>query len=254
MRVKLLKFTEMSEGDEGNLRLAFSSFTESQSVFITSIITCFTHLTNSGVSTTTTHTTSFLPFRNESEANRIFSCSRLARRGGVKRISAMVYDDVRSAMKTWLESVLTDCVTYVEHRKTKTVRVTDVSLITWPDLPLNHRLPSDASSGFDLFYGDWYLTFPPPRSYMLWPARVSRSMASTPIPLSTRSRARPRQQASTTESVLPVYPFLRLFSFREASCWSKTPKPSPPPVRKACHRHSHSLDLITLSGPLLLVL
>ncbi|KAK7449102.1 histone H4 [Colletotrichum acutatum] len=51
---------------------------------------------------------------------------RLARRGGVKRISAMVYDDVRSAMKTWLESVLTDCVTYVEHRKTKTVRVTDV--------------------------------------------------------------------------------------------------------------------------------
>ncbi|KAK1729404.1 uncharacterized protein BDZ83DRAFT_31410 [Colletotrichum acutatum] len=126
MRVKLLKFTEMSEGDEGNLRLAFSSFTESHSVFITSIITCFTHLTYSGVSTTTTHTTSFLPFRSESEANRIFSCSRLARRGGVKRISAMVYDDVRSAMKTWLESVLTDCVTYVEHRKMKTVQVTDV--------------------------------------------------------------------------------------------------------------------------------
>lgn len=36
---------------------------------------------------------------------------------------------------------------------------------------------------------------------MPWLARASQSMASTPIPLSTRSRARPGQQAFRTESV-----------------------------------------------------
>ncbi|KAK1506675.1 histone H4 [Colletotrichum tamarilloi] len=51
---------------------------------------------------------------------------RLARRGGVKRISAMIYDDAREALKTWLESVLRDCVTYAEHRKAKTITIHDV--------------------------------------------------------------------------------------------------------------------------------
>ncbi|KAK1700001.1 hypothetical protein BDP55DRAFT_689987 [Colletotrichum godetiae] len=58
--------------------------------------------------------------------NRSFSLSHLARRGGVKRISAMIYDDVREALKTWLESVLRDCVTYAEHRKAKTITIKDV--------------------------------------------------------------------------------------------------------------------------------
>ncbi|OLN88103.1 Histone H4-like protein 1 [Colletotrichum chlorophyti] len=52
--------------------------------------------------------------------------NRLARRGGVKRISATIYDEARSAMKAWLHSVLKDCVAYVEHRKAKTVVVEDV--------------------------------------------------------------------------------------------------------------------------------
>ncbi|KAH8912392.1 histone H4 [Coniochaeta sp. PMI_546] len=51
---------------------------------------------------------------------------RLARRGGVKRISAMIYDDVRLAMKERLSTILRDCITYVEHRKAKTVTVHDV--------------------------------------------------------------------------------------------------------------------------------
>ncbi|OHF02187.1 histone H4 [Colletotrichum orchidophilum] len=51
---------------------------------------------------------------------------RLARRGGVKRISAMIYDDAREALKSWLESVLRDCVTYTEHRKAKTITIHDV--------------------------------------------------------------------------------------------------------------------------------
>lgn len=33
------------------------------------------------------------------------SYSRLARRGGVKRISATIYDEARGALKSWLEAV-----------------------------------------------------------------------------------------------------------------------------------------------------
>ncbi|KAG9258949.1 histone H4 [Emericellopsis atlantica] len=51
---------------------------------------------------------------------------RMARRGGVKRISGMIYEDVRGALKTYLEEVLHDCVAYVDHARRKTVTVTDV--------------------------------------------------------------------------------------------------------------------------------
>lgn len=51
---------------------------------------------------------------------------RLARRGGVKRISAQIYSDVRAALKARLELILRDCVTYVEYRRAKTVTVYDV--------------------------------------------------------------------------------------------------------------------------------
>ncbi|RKO84073.1 histone H4, partial [Blyttiomyces helicus] len=51
---------------------------------------------------------------------------RLARRGGVKRISSSCYEDVRAALKTFLQSVLKDTVAYVEHRRAKTVTTMDV--------------------------------------------------------------------------------------------------------------------------------
>lgn len=51
---------------------------------------------------------------------------RLARRGGVKRISGMIYDDARAALKSYLEKVLKDCVAYCEYRRAKTVTVYDV--------------------------------------------------------------------------------------------------------------------------------
>ncbi|KAG5658522.1 hypothetical protein KAF25_010703 [Fusarium avenaceum] len=51
---------------------------------------------------------------------------RLARRGGVKRISAGIYADVRAALKARLETILLNCVIYVEHRHAKTVTVRDV--------------------------------------------------------------------------------------------------------------------------------
>ncbi|RDW69509.1 hypothetical protein BP6252_08529 [Coleophoma cylindrospora] len=39
---------------------------------------------------------------------------RMARRGGVKRISADVYDEMRTAMKKYLERILRDCVAIVD--------------------------------------------------------------------------------------------------------------------------------------------
>mmetsp|Transcript_97533 Transcript_97533/g.210335 ORF Transcript_97533/g.210335 Transcript_97533/m.210335 type:complete len:93 (-) Transcript_97533:118-396(-) len=51
---------------------------------------------------------------------------RLARRGGVKRISALIYDETRNVVKQFLESVVRDSVTYTEHAKRKTVSALDV--------------------------------------------------------------------------------------------------------------------------------
>ncbi|KAK3944933.1 histone-fold-containing protein [Diplogelasinospora grovesii] len=51
---------------------------------------------------------------------------RLARRGGVKRISAGIYDEIRGALKARLEMILKDCVAYCEYRRAKTITVNDV--------------------------------------------------------------------------------------------------------------------------------
>jgi len=44
---------------------------------------------------------------------------RLARRGGVKRISGLIYDETRGVLKLFLEGVIRDSVTYTEHAKRK---------------------------------------------------------------------------------------------------------------------------------------
>ena len=51
---------------------------------------------------------------------------RLARRGGVKRISALIYEETRSVLKTFLDNTIRDAVTYTEHAKRKTVTAMDV--------------------------------------------------------------------------------------------------------------------------------
>ncbi|ETO12523.1 histone H4 replacement-like protein [Reticulomyxa filosa] len=51
---------------------------------------------------------------------------RLARRGGVKRISGTIYDEARGVVKTFLESVVKDAVTYTEYSRRKTVTALDV--------------------------------------------------------------------------------------------------------------------------------
>ena len=51
---------------------------------------------------------------------------RLARRGGVKRISSLIYEETRTVLKQFLEGVVRDAVTYTEHAKRKTVTALDV--------------------------------------------------------------------------------------------------------------------------------
>jgi len=51
---------------------------------------------------------------------------RLARRGGVKRISSFIYEDTRQVLKSFLENVVRDAITYTEHARRKTVTALDV--------------------------------------------------------------------------------------------------------------------------------
>ncbi|KAI1142431.1 histone-fold-containing protein [Hypoxylon sp. FL0543] len=51
---------------------------------------------------------------------------RLARRGGVKRISAQIYPEARGALRARLEEILRLCVLYAESRQRQTVTIGDV--------------------------------------------------------------------------------------------------------------------------------
>ncbi len=51
---------------------------------------------------------------------------RLARRGGVKRISGLVYEETRSVLKVFLQNVVRDAVIYTEHARRKMVSSMDV--------------------------------------------------------------------------------------------------------------------------------
>lgn len=51
---------------------------------------------------------------------------RLARRGGVARISHNVYGETRCVLKVFLENIIRDAITYTEHAQRKTVTAVDV--------------------------------------------------------------------------------------------------------------------------------
>ncbi|KAF2149079.1 histone-fold-containing protein [Myriangium duriaei CBS 260.36] len=54
---------------------------------------------------------------------------RLARRGGVKRMSSEIYDTIRLALKQYLERVLKDVAAISEYTNRKTVRVEDIIFV-----------------------------------------------------------------------------------------------------------------------------
>jgi histone H4 len=51
---------------------------------------------------------------------------RLARRGGVKRISGRIYEETRGVLMVFLEDVIRDAIFYTEHAHRKTVTALDV--------------------------------------------------------------------------------------------------------------------------------
>jgi histone H4 len=51
---------------------------------------------------------------------------RLARRGGVKRLSGLIYEETQGVLKVFLEHVIRDSVAYCEHARRKTVTAMDV--------------------------------------------------------------------------------------------------------------------------------
>ncbi|XP_044951313.1 uncharacterized protein LOC123401549 [Hordeum vulgare subsp. vulgare] len=61
---------------------------------------------------------------------------RLARRGGVKRISGLIYEETRGVLKIFLENVIRDAVTYTEHARRKTVTAMDVVYVINDPFPL----------------------------------------------------------------------------------------------------------------------
>jgi len=50
----------------------------------------------------------------------------LARRAGVRRISGLVYEQIRDTLEAFLQNVIRDAVTYTEHAKRKIVTAMDV--------------------------------------------------------------------------------------------------------------------------------
>ena len=51
---------------------------------------------------------------------------RLARRGGVKRISGLIYEETRRVLKEFLTGIIHDAIQYTECARRKTVTVLDV--------------------------------------------------------------------------------------------------------------------------------
>jgi histone H4 len=54
------------------------------------------------------------------------SIRRMARRGGVKRISSEIYEEVRRVLKAYVEDVVRSSTAYTEYARKKTVTASDV--------------------------------------------------------------------------------------------------------------------------------
>jgi len=50
---------------------------------------------------------------------------RLARRAGARRLSGLVYDEVRSTLTAFVDKIVKDTTAFTEHAKRKTVTVSD---------------------------------------------------------------------------------------------------------------------------------
>lgn len=64
--------------------------------------------------------------RNNIEGISKNDIKRLARRGGVKRINGLIYDEIRCSLRGFLTNIIKDSVTYAEHSRRKTVTTMDI--------------------------------------------------------------------------------------------------------------------------------
>lgn len=55
-----------------------------------------------------------------------FDFRRMARRGGVKRLSVTIYEESRGVLKVFLENIIRDTITITEHARRNTVMKNDV--------------------------------------------------------------------------------------------------------------------------------
>ena len=65
-------------------------------------------------------------FRHNIEGISRPAIRRLARRGGIKRLSGLVYDEIRETLKVFMTNVIRDAITYTEHARRRTVTANDV--------------------------------------------------------------------------------------------------------------------------------
>ncbi|EJK70725.1 hypothetical protein THAOC_07892 [Thalassiosira oceanica] len=106
---------------------------------------------------------------------------RLARRGGVKRISGLIYDETRQVLRAFLENTIKDAVTYTEHAKVMGQQS------FWG--AVSRRLPPSSQ----------FLNCSPrrERQYMRLSARVDPCMGETLLGELPYSRGRPIDTSST---------------------------------------------------------
>lgn len=51
---------------------------------------------------------------------------RLARRGGVKRMSGLIYEETNAVLKSFVSSIIQDAFVYAEHARRKTITTMDI--------------------------------------------------------------------------------------------------------------------------------
>ncbi|XP_040316419.1 uncharacterized protein LOC121020436 [Herpailurus yagouaroundi] len=112
---------------------------------------------------------------------------RLARRGGVKRISGLIYEETRGVLKVFLENVIRDAVTYTEHAKRKTVTAMDVVYAL--------KRQGRTLYGFGEYYkGDWMRDASPAmRSKMSLTNEFMMPMALDEMPAMARTKQTARK-------------------------------------------------------------
>ncbi|KAM8893196.1 uncharacterized protein AB9W97_012819 [Spinachia spinachia] len=124
---------------------------------------------------------------------------RLARRGGVKRISGLIYEETRGVLKVFLENVIRDAVTYTEHAKRKTVTAMDVVYA----LKRQGRTLY-GFGGFCLFELFISLTLSRPQLYKVRMAEVAPAAAAAAAPKASKKKVSKPKKVGPSVSDLIV--------------------------------------------------